>query len=32
MTGSVVATKFVSQGDRVQFTMDGLGEVELGIG
>ncbi len=31
MTGSVVATKFVSQGDRVQLTMDGLGEVELSI-
>ncbi len=31
MTGSVVATKFVSQGDTVQLTMDGLGEVELGI-
>ena len=31
MTGSVVATKFVSQGDRVQLAMDGLGEVELSI-
>ncbi len=31
MTGSVVATKFVSQGDTVQLTMDGLGEVELRI-
>ena len=31
MTGSVVATKFVSQGDRMQLAMDGLGEVELRI-
>ena len=31
MTGSVVATKFVSQGDRVELTMDGLGEVELSV-
>ena len=31
MTGSVVATKFVSRGDRVQLRMDGLGEVELRI-
>ncbi len=31
MTGSVVATKFVSRGDRVQLTMDGLGEVELSV-
>ena len=31
MTGSVVATKFVSQGDTVQLAMDGLGEVELSI-
>ena len=32
MTGSVVATKFVSQGDVVQLSMDGLGEVELKVG
>ena len=31
MTGSVVATKFVSQGDTVQLTMEGLGAVELSI-
>ncbi len=31
MTGSVVATKFVSRGDQVQLAMDGLGEVELRI-
>ena len=31
MTGSVVATKFVSQGDRVQLMMEGLGKVELGV-
>ena len=31
MTGSVVATKFVSRGDTVQLRMDGLGEVELSI-
>ncbi len=31
MTGSLVATQFVSQGDRVKLTMDRLGEVELDI-
>ena len=31
MTGSVVATKFVSRGDTVQLSMDGLGEVELSV-
>ena len=31
MTGSVVATKFVSAGDRVQLRMDGLGEIELKV-
>jgi 2-keto-4-pentenoate hydratase len=31
MTGSVVATKFVQLGDRVELSVDGLGEVSLQI-
>lgn len=29
MTGSMIATKFVSPGDHLRFSVDGLGEVEV---
>jgi 2-keto-4-pentenoate hydratase len=31
MTGSIVTTRFVNAGDAVSFSMDGLGEVRLGV-
>jgi 2-keto-4-pentenoate hydratase len=31
MTGSMVATKFVKAGDAASFSVDGLGEVRLGV-
>lgn len=31
MTGSMIATKFVSRGDHLRFGVDGLGEVEVRI-
>jgi 2-keto-4-pentenoate hydratase len=31
MTGSIVATKFVHPGDRVRFSMDGIGELRLSV-
>ena len=32
MTGSIVSTKFLNQGDEVRFEIDGLGEVRLTVG
>lgn len=31
MTGSMIATKFVSAGDRLRFVVDGLGEVSVNL-
>ena len=31
MTGSSITTKFPGPGDRVRFTIDGLGEVALDV-
>ena len=31
MTGSIVATRFVDAGDVASFSMDGMGEVRLGV-
>ena len=32
MTGSIVSTKFLKQGDEVHFEIDTLGEVRLTVG
>ncbi len=32
MTGSIVTTKFLNQGDEVHFGIDTLGEVRLTVG
>ena len=32
MTGSIVTTKFLNQGDDVHFGIDTLGEVRLTVG
>jgi 2-keto-4-pentenoate hydratase len=32
MTGSMIATKFVNPGDRVEFRVEGLGDVRASVG